>query len=292
MVIGYGGNAGGYSGIQDTITENGNGRRVYKRIAIFSLWHDGHNKVELVKKSNAAKVEGFDGEGTGLQTKMDLDWREGEIVTFIVRGRRVGNAWEVSCRFKFRERTYFMSTYRRSGKRIGPGRMNSFLEDWYGWHSGGTASHLVPRRAEFSNPTLRCHDDGYVKKFTKAEFTKVEHGKHGLAARKAIGGVVQRKHNRNTCAFFLHTGGEEPGPGYMANLTPLQCAPPGTGCRDERDSCSSWKRRYGCKHGKYGNIIRRFCNKTCGICVSGDDDGPNFKSGDTSAGTKGVIVSC
>ena len=215
MVVGYGDNAGGYSGIQD---------KRDKRIAIFSLWNDGHNKVDLVAKSNAAKVEGFGGEGTGLKTTMDLDWREGEIVTFIVRGRKVRNAWEISCRIKFRERTYFMSTYRRSGKRIGPGRLNSFLEDWYGSHSSGTASHLVARRAEFSNPTLKCRDDGYVEKLTKAEFTKVERGKHGLAARKAIGGVVQRKHNRNTCAFFLHTGGAEPGPGYMANWTPLQCA--------------------------------------------------------------------
>ena len=42
--------------------------------------------------------------------------------------------------------------------------------------------------------------------------------------------------------------------------------PPGTNCRDERDSCSSWKRSYGCKHGRFGSFIRRMCKKTCGNC--------------------------
>ena len=42
--------------------------------------------------------------------------------------------------------------------------------------------------------------------------------------------------------------------------------PPGTGCTDERDSCSSWKRSYGCKHGRFGSFIRRMCKKTCGSC--------------------------
>ena len=42
--------------------------------------------------------------------------------------------------------------------------------------------------------------------------------------------------------------------------------PPGRGCRDERESCSSWKRSYGCYHGQYGIFIRRSCKKTCRVC--------------------------
>ena len=42
--------------------------------------------------------------------------------------------------------------------------------------------------------------------------------------------------------------------------------PSGRGCKDERDSCSYWKQKYGCNHGRFGSFIKRMCKKTCGNC--------------------------
>ena len=201
MAIGFG---GGYSGIQER-------EPWMTKVAIFSLWHEGDNKVELLDQGDSVRVSGFGGEGTGLRTLMDLDWAEGEPVEFIVRGREVGGAWEVWCSLRHRGHTHFLSKYRRPGPRVDPSQFYSFLEDWD--RAQGASGHLEARRAEFSSPSITFHDRGNTERVTEAYFTKVEGGLDAFASDKAIGGVVGQ-------SFFLETGGS-PGPGYMDNWTPL-----------------------------------------------------------------------
>ena len=208
MVIGFG---GGYSGIQER--DPG-----MPKVAIFSLWHEGDNNVELVKQGKNVTVTGFAGEGTGLKTLMDLDWEKGETVEFKVRGRKVDGAWEVSCHVYHRGEAYFMAKYRRKGK-FDPSRFYSFVEVYTHPKPG---DHLIGRRAEFINPTVTIHDLGYFERLIESRFTKTL-SEGDLFSNKTIGGAKQDPVSKNA-VFFLETGGEEPGPGDMANHTPLRCS--------------------------------------------------------------------
>ena len=201
----------GYSGIQER-------EPWMTKVAIFSLWHKGDDKVELLEQGENVRVTGFGGEGTGLKTLMDLDWEKGEPVEFKVRGRKVDGAWEVSCHVYHRGEAYFMSKYRRKG-RIDPSGFWSFVEDWHTKPGG----HLLGRRAEFSNPTVTLHDLGYFERLIESRFTKSLSERDLFASNKTIGGAKQDPVSKNA-VFFLETGGEEPGPGYMANYTPLRCS--------------------------------------------------------------------
>ena len=75
-VVGWG--PAGYSGIQQK--ENN------ERVAIFSMWNEGSHSVELVNVGPGVKVSEFGGEGTGIKTIKDLNWKEGSNVTFNVEG--------------------------------------------------------------------------------------------------------------------------------------------------------------------------------------------------------------
>ncbi len=84
-VVGW--SPGGYSGIQQVDEK--------RRVAIFSMWDDREaeeeegGSVQEVEKGEGVTVTAFGGEGTGLKSMRDLDWREGVSVTFRVTGKRV-----------------------------------------------------------------------------------------------------------------------------------------------------------------------------------------------------------
>merc|ERR1711892_1314144 len=69
-VVGWG--PAGYSGIQEVDND--------RKVAIFSMWNQGDNRVTLVSKGDSVAVDDFGGEGTGLKTMRDLEWSEGEEV--------------------------------------------------------------------------------------------------------------------------------------------------------------------------------------------------------------------
>ena len=76
MVVGF--YPGGYCGIQQK--ENN------ERVAIFSLWNKGSYSVESVGAGPGVQVSEFGGEGTGIKTMRDCDWKEETSVTFSVEG--------------------------------------------------------------------------------------------------------------------------------------------------------------------------------------------------------------
>ena len=80
MVVGFG--PGGYCGIQQ-LPKN-------KRKAIFSMWNQDYNNVYLVNAGEGVEVTEFGGEGTGIKTMRDFDWKEGEEITFHVEAQLIG----------------------------------------------------------------------------------------------------------------------------------------------------------------------------------------------------------
>ena len=50
------------------------------------MWNECEHRVELVASGDAAEVDNFGGEGTGLKTMLEVDWRLGETITLVVTG--------------------------------------------------------------------------------------------------------------------------------------------------------------------------------------------------------------
>ena len=50
------------------------------------MWNECEHRVELVASGDAAEVDNFGGEGTGLKTMLEVDWRLGETLTLVVTG--------------------------------------------------------------------------------------------------------------------------------------------------------------------------------------------------------------
>ena len=76
MVVGF--YPGGYCGIQQ--------KQNNERVAIFSLWNKGSYSVKSVGAGPGVQVSEFGGEGTGIKTMRDCDWKVGTLVTFTVEG--------------------------------------------------------------------------------------------------------------------------------------------------------------------------------------------------------------
>ena len=202
-VVGW--SPGGYSGIQQIDQD--------RRVAIFSMWNEGKNSVEEVDHGDGVVVTEFGGEGTGLKSMKDFQWKEGEEVTFTIEGKLnetfprqkcpwpkpAQYTWTVSCWFEADSQRYFMASFRRTSPQLplSPGGFYSFVEDWYRG-SEECQGHGTRRSAEFSRPMIgQCL-------LKRAMFTKVEDGEDRFACEKATGGTssCERK-------FFLATGGDE-----------------------------------------------------------------------------------
>ena len=50
------------------------------------MWNECEHRVELVASGDTAEVDNFGGEGTGLKTMLEVDWRLGETITLVVTG--------------------------------------------------------------------------------------------------------------------------------------------------------------------------------------------------------------
>ena len=53
------------------------------------MWNECEHRVELVASGDTAEVDNFGGEGTGLKTMLEVDWRLGETITLVVTGIQV-----------------------------------------------------------------------------------------------------------------------------------------------------------------------------------------------------------
>ena len=168
-VVGWG--PAGYSGIQQ-VTDT-------RRVAIFSMWNEGSHRVELVGQGEGVEIDDFGGkddlqilspslteeclmvgEGTGLKSMKDVDWRENERVTVRVSGVRDGPGWICSCHYILRGQEHFMASFRRTGPRpLSEEGFYSFVEDWD--RCPGAQGHLTCRRALFQDQTLSIEESQF-----------------------------------------------------------------------------------------------------------------------------------
>lgn len=74
--------------------------------------------MEEVESGEGVAVSEFGGEGTGLKSMLDFDWREGKPVTFTVTGQRSldKDSWLCRCRFEYEGTTRFMAAFRRRSR--------------------------------------------------------------------------------------------------------------------------------------------------------------------------------
>ena len=97
------------------------------------------------------------GEGTGLKSMKDVDWREGEEVTVRVSGQVEGEHWDCSCYYELRGEKHFMATFRRAGPRpLNQRGFYSFVEDWD--RCPGAVGHLTCREAQFLDQRLTIEE--------------------------------------------------------------------------------------------------------------------------------------
>ena len=182
---------GGYSGIQQ-ISDT-------RKVAIFSMWDEVENvhTVQKISSGPGVIVSPFSGEGTGLKSMKDFDWKENEDITFIVDGRLTSNdIWQCSCHYLVKGEKHHMATYERAGKQKPLDQPYSFIEDWMG--QGGKSY----RRAIFKNAIFKS--DGRIVHLNSADFTKnpCRCERERPETDKAVGGVSEDGE-----AFYLATGG-------------------------------------------------------------------------------------
>lgn len=185
----------GYYGIQ----ELGNG----KKLLIFSVWDSHENdpnavpeeqRVKLVRKHELTRIGRFGGEGSGGQSFLDFDWKNGEKYQFAVSSKRNGNRMEYSGLFFHPEKKSWIemvcfSTITKDEKLHG---YYSFVEDF----RRNRESAKQPRIAKFG-PAFTKSENGDWALIKKATFTADSNPVLNIDA-----GL------QDESAFFLATGGE------------------------------------------------------------------------------------
>jgi Domain of unknown function (DUF3472)/Domain of unknown function (DUF5077) len=185
----------GYFGIQQ-IDEK-------KRLVIFSVWDPGKQdnpnqveekeRVKLLYNDPAVRVKRFGGEGTGGQSFLDLDWKDGETYRLMVTCERKDDrtaytGWIFMNEAKEWKKLVTFSTITKDEKL---GGYYSFVEDF----RRNKISATQPRIAQFGNGFV-LDADGKWQAIDRARFTA-----DGNPAKTINAGLKETK-------FFLATGGE------------------------------------------------------------------------------------
>lgn len=184
----------GYFGIQ----EQGGG----KKVVIFSVWDSGQNdpkkvdeekRVKLLHKDEKVRIGRFGGEGTGGQSFLDFDWKDGATYSFLVTSKVNGDRTEYS--------GYFRPTTEKEWKHLvtfstitggkNLGGYYSFVEDF----KRDKVSATKARVAQFGNAWVKPVK-GDWQAAPKARFTGDSNPATNINA-----GVKDGR-------FFLATGGD------------------------------------------------------------------------------------
>lgn len=185
----------GYYGLQ----ELGNG----KKLLIFSVWDPGQQddpklvdqdrRVKLIARDPEVRTGRFGNEGTGGQSFLDFDWKNGEAYQFRVRAKRDGERTEYAAAFRprgveaWRELISF-STLANGELLKG---LYSFVEDFR--RDGDSLTH--ERRARFG-PGWTVDASGQRTEIRTARFTADANPATNINAGFRQG------------AYFLATGGQ------------------------------------------------------------------------------------
>ena len=175
------------------------------------MWNYGTNSVSLISKGRNVEDSKFGGEGTGLKSMKDINWKIGQKIQFIVEGLYNSkiDGWAVKCHIKQDGKTHFMAKYVRAGHKniLNDFKFSSFVEDFdRNYHARG-CQHK--RSAEFFSPTFEYRKNGQPRKikFAKARFTKDQSTRPMDRFCKDWTCASSRRH-----LVILETGGSKLGP--------------------------------------------------------------------------------
>ena len=155
-MTGFGG--GGYGGIQDL----GRGRKAN----IFSLWDGGQDdkaQYDWHNEEKGVRVSGFGGEGTGMKSMMDFDWKMNEPYTMWVEGLKEDGIWKIQNHVEGNGQEFDMARFSRKTQPTRADAFYAFLEDWWG------EGCYTKREAEFTDPHIWI--DGKKVQVSKVSFT-------------------------------------------------------------------------------------------------------------------------
>ena len=184
----------GYFGIQQLDDK--------RKVVIFSVWDPGkqddptkvdeNDRVKLLYNDPAVRVKRFGNEGTGGQSFLDLDWRVGETVRFMVSSERLDNrtaytGWLYMNEAKEWKKLVTFSTITKDEKL---GGYYSFVEDF----RRNKISATQPRVSRFGNGWVLA--DGKWQAIDRGRFTADNN-----PAKTINAGLKEDR-------FFLATGGE------------------------------------------------------------------------------------
>ncbi len=196
--------SGGYFGIQELY--NG------KKVALFSVWDPGNphnlsaregevaaeNRVLILDKGENVRTRRFGGEGTGAQSMIDLDWKNGETYQFIVTAKPgakpEGTIFSGYIKKKEDKVWRLMATFHTKIPVKQVRHAHTFVEDF----RRNYESTKFIRKAHYGNAWLRTNK-GTWHSLTKAKFTG------DPTPSNFINAGVSGKH---TNGFFLQTGGD------------------------------------------------------------------------------------
>ena len=185
----------GYCGLQEL--DKG------KKVLLFSVWDPGdqndpntvkeEQRVKLIEKDPAVRVGRFGNEGTGGQSFLDFDWKEGETYRILISAKQEGDRTAYRCELYDNEKKKWrhLATFSTLAKGKLLEGCYSFVEDFRRDRKSAT----LARSARFMNGALRTND-GKWNELTKARFTA-----DGNPATNINAGVKENE-------FFLTTGGD------------------------------------------------------------------------------------
>ncbi|MGB0774287.1 MAG: DUF3472 domain-containing protein [Akkermansiaceae bacterium] len=188
----------GYFGMQEL--SNG------KKVVIFSVWDksktdnkhavDEAQRAKVMERGEGVRTGRFGGEGTGAQSFYDYEWKNGEVVRFLVQAKSIEDGGRKFTDFKgwfydnARKKWQLMCTLRTPTEGIKLRGAYSFVEDFRRNYKSATFIH----KARFQNTWAQL-PDGSWKALTMARFTADGNPSKAIDAGKQGDG------------FFLQTGG-------------------------------------------------------------------------------------
>ena len=139
------------------------------RVAIFSLWNDGTNSVSMIKEGEGVQVQGFGGEGTGLKSMKQLNWRPNQKIKFDVKATFVPaiEGWNVRCTIRIGDESHLMAVFQRPGESLHEDfRFGSFIEDFdrdSNYQPPSVNGCQYQRSATFLSPMIIYNENGEKK---------------------------------------------------------------------------------------------------------------------------------
>lgn len=213
MALGF---EGGYFGIQ----RNG----PHRRCALFSVWNaaDGDNnddipenyRVRMLEKGENVKVQAFGNEGSGQQSILNFQWKNGRTYRFLLHAQPFaeGNYVDYSAYIIDTEtgESHFMSKLRRPHTQRYLSGLHSFIENFNPLQGDKT------RKAFYHDIWVKPKDADW-QPVTEARLTNDNTGKNGIRL-DFLGGTEQGK-------FFLQNGGYFERPLELERILKLEGKP-------------------------------------------------------------------